>query len=150
MENEPHIPRGGEHQQQPERRPNQRFYFGVWVFDVDRAQALIVERPRETHRLPVGLWARFYGLDDNREDRHSISLIGPGPNFDRRYAMTTDLNEPVIVAMLRNEDAGEDAPLLIDGTHRLFRAYTEGVAELPAYVLSMDESQVIRQDRWYR
>jgi hypothetical protein len=148
-------PNGGEHQnQQPgreaDRRPNQRFYFGPWVFEIDKAQARIAEQPRDVRNLVVEAWARFYGLDDNRDDRHSVSLIGPGPEFNRRYAMTTDLTEPVIVAMLRSEETGEESPLLIDGTHRLFRAYQEGIAALPAYVLSVEESLAIRQERYYR
>lgn len=153
-------PQGGEHQnqqssaRQPEnsvsRRPNQRFHFGPWVFDIDKAQALIKEAPRETRSLVVDAWALFYGLDDTRDDEHSMSLIGPGPEFNRRYAMTTNLEEPVIVAMLRSEETGEESPLLIDGTHRLFRAYQDGVAALPAYVLSVEESVAIRQERYYR
>jgi hypothetical protein len=78
-----------------------------------------------------------------------MSLIGPGPEFNRRYAMTTDLEKPVIVATLRSEETGDESPLLIDGTHRLFRAYQDGVAALPAYVLSVEESLSIRRERWY-
>lgn len=150
MENQPFH--GGEHRHQPERvtnKPNQRFFFSPWVFNIDRAQALIAEQEREIQPLPVEAWAQFYGLD-RTDDRHSISLIGPGPDFDRGYAMTTDLAEPVIAAMLHSKEHNEEYPLLIDGTHRLYRAHKEGVAELPAYVLSVEESLAIREDRWYQ
>jgi hypothetical protein len=64
--------------------------------------------------------------------------------------MTTDLTEPVIVAILHSQEHDEDYPLLIDGTHRLYRAYQEGVATLPAYVLDVAETLGIREDRMYR
>jgi hypothetical protein len=59
--------------------------------------------------------------------------------------MTSDLAVPVLVAMLRG-NSGEEFPLLIDGTHRLYRAHAERVAELPAYVLTAEETLAIRDD----
>ncbi|HEV2403432.1 MAG TPA: hypothetical protein VGS08_04475 [Candidatus Saccharimonadales bacterium] len=161
MEREQQVPRGGESQQgwsgpprarsdqrhEPGERPRvQRFQFGPWVFNVDRAQAVIVEDPRETRSLPVQPWALAYGLDrlDSNEGR-SFSLFTPLPGFDRRYVMPTDLDEPVIVATLRSNQ-GEEFPLLIDGTHRLYRAHVEGVEKLSAHVLSAEESLSIRED----
>jgi hypothetical protein len=121
----------------------QRFQFGPWLFNVDRAQALIAESPRDTKLVPVAQWARFYGLDS--PEGPGFSLFTPRPGFDRDYAMTADLSDPVLVATLRNNE-GEEFPLLIDGTHRLFRANAEGLAELPAYVLTAEESLTVRED----
>jgi hypothetical protein len=45
---------------------------------------------------------------------HSIPLLGPGPGFDRGYAITTDLAKPVIIATVP-VPAGASAALLIDG-----------------------------------
>jgi hypothetical protein len=60
-------------------------------------------------------WARAYGLvPDPGSGPRSVSLIGPGPGFDPGYAMTTSLDDPVIIASVTV--AGEPpAPLLIDG-----------------------------------
>jgi hypothetical protein len=138
-------------QQTPEtkhHRPNQYFQFGPWVFNVDRALALIAEKPRPTHLLPVDAWARFYGLAEP-EDKSSIPLISPGAGFDRDYALTTDLTEPVVVATLRDAE-GYESPLLIDGTHRLYRAYVEGIEQLPAHVLDVEESLAIRDGLFLR
>jgi hypothetical protein len=148
MERNPN--QGGEHSDfhiptsWAERRPEQRFFLGAWAFNIDRARNLIIERPRETQRLPVTMWAEAYGLAP-LPGKHSMSLIGPGPNFDRDYAMTTDVTEPVIVATLHSRGIGE-APLLIDGTHRLYRAYQAGLPHLPAFVLDVEESLAIRDD----
>jgi hypothetical protein len=86
----------------------------------------------------------------DRDDRQSASLIGPGPDFDREYAMTTDMTEPAILAIVRSQETGEVAPLLIDGTHRLYRAHAERLEVLPVYVLNTEESLAIREDAYYR
>lgn len=134
-----------------EERPRQYFQFGIWRFSVDRAQDIICEHPRETHTLPVEPWARFSGLDalDANEGR-SFAIFTPRPDFNRDYALTTDLSIPLVVATLRSQETGEEFPLLIDGTHRLDRAHTEGIHELPAYALTVDESLTVREDRYYR
>lgn len=121
----------------------QRFQFGPWVFNVNRAQAILAESPREPKLLPVVQWARFYGLDSH--DGPGLSLFTPLPSFDRDYAMTTDLDNPLLMATLRSHD-GKEFALLIDGTHRLYRAFIDGVAELPAHVLTAEESLAIRED----
>ena len=59
--------------------------------------------------------------------------------------MNTDLTEPLIIATLRTSD-DRNSSLLIDGTHRLYRAYHEGLAELTAYVLDEAETQALRID----
>lgn len=137
-----------EQQHHGEQPPGQWFRFGLWVFDVDRAQAMLAERPREPQSFPVMPWARQYGLDlVDEPDR--VPILGVGPDFDREYAMTTDLTQPLIVATMRLSD-GAETPLLIDGTHRLYRAYREAVPELPAYVLDVSESLTIRLDQHHR
>ncbi|MCW6003716.1 hypothetical protein K1W54_03860 [Micromonospora sp. CPCC 205371] len=130
-----------------QHRPQQWFYFGPWAFSIDEAERLIADRPREPHTLDVAVWANAYGLttiDDLALG--SVSLIGPTRDgLDREYAMGVDLTKPVIVATL--ETNGEPAALLIDGVHRLYRAWREHVAHLPAYVLDIAETQQIKHDR---
>jgi hypothetical protein len=85
--------------------------------------------PRETVTLPVAPWARAYGLDRDPgtgTGTATIPLLGPGPGFDSRYAMTTDLTRPVIIATLHGSAPGERLTLLIDGTHRLYKAHATG------------------------
>jgi len=128
-------------------RPAQWFYFGPWAFSIDEAEALIADRPREPASLNVVAWANAYGLthiDD--PDPHTVNLIGPTRDgLDREYAMATDLTKPVIVASL--EVDGEPTALFIDGVHRLYRAWRESVASLPAYVLTVAETQQIKHNR---
>lgn len=133
-----------EQHHQGEQPPAQWFRFGGWLFDVDRAQALLAERPREPKPLAVMPWVRQYGLDLLDEPNRGFGL-----EFDREYAMTTDLTNPLIVVTLHLPGSGNSS-LLIDGTHRLYRAYREEVTELPAYVLNVDESLAIRLDQRIR
>lgn len=139
------APSGGEEENAAEAQSErvQRFQFGPWVFDVNKALAIIAESPREPRMLPVVPWARFFGLANDPEQ--NFSLFTPLPGFSRDYAMRTDLSDPLLVATLRNHE-GKEFPLLIDGMHRLFRAYTDQVTELPAYVLDAQESLAIRAD----
>jgi hypothetical protein len=66
--------------------------------------------------LPVMAWARAYGLTrDPGSDPHAVCLIGPGPGLDPGYAMTTDLDDPVIIATVTTAGGKPAGPLLIDG-----------------------------------
>jgi hypothetical protein len=130
----------------PRQPSGQRFMFGAFVFNVDRALETIAEHPREPQLAEVAPWASFFGFDITGE--HSIALFGPR-NLDHVYAMTTDLKDPVIVATLTSSE-GERFPLVIDGTHRIYRAYMEGVPTLPALVLDAAESMSIRDDPFVR
>lgn len=134
-----------EQQHQGEWPPAQWFRFGGWIFDVDRAQALLAERPREAEPIPIMPWVRQYGLD-LLDELDRVPILGIGPDFEREYAMTTDLTRPLIVATLHLPGSGNRS-LLIDGTHRLYRAYREDVMELPAHVLDVAESLEIRLDQ---
>jgi hypothetical protein len=130
----------------PPAKPAQWFVFGGWVFDITAAAAIIRAEPRETVSLPVEPWARAYGLDRDGSDTATIPLLGPGPGFNRAYAMTTDLTQPLIIATLP-VTGDEPAALLIDGTHRLFKGHATGTAELPAHVLTEAETLAIRTPR---
>lgn len=128
-------------------RPPQWFYFGPWAFSIDEAETLIAVQPREPASLNVAVWANAYGLThiDDPNPR-TVSLLGPTRDgLNRDYAMGTDLTKPVLVATLEAE--GEPTLLFIDGVHRLYRAWREHVAALPAYVLTVAETQQIKHDR---
>jgi hypothetical protein len=129
-------------------RPAQWFHFGPWAFSIDEAVALIAGSPREPHSLNVAAWANAFGLThiDDAEP-HTINLIGPTPgSFNRNHAMNSDLTIPVIVATVGTDD--EPSPLLIDGVHRLYRAWKQHETYLPAYVLSLHETRLIQHGRF--
>jgi hypothetical protein len=60
--------------------------------------------------------------------------------------MTTNPDEPVILATLSRPGGEPAGPLLIDGCHRLYQAAVTGQAEIPAFVLTAAETLLIRSD----
>jgi hypothetical protein len=126
----------------------QWFHFGPWVFSIDAAQTLIAAAPRDTVALDVRAWAAAYGLA-NLDDPHrtAVNLIGPTPGaVDRLYALSTDLTRPVLLGRI-SVNGSPPAALLIDGVHRLYHAWREGVPRLPAYLLTAEETLRIRRDK---
>jgi hypothetical protein len=117
---------------------------GPWTFDVAAAVSIICRWPRRTTRLPVPAWARACGLDQD-PDSGTPSGPGPGRALDRAYAMTTDLAQPLIIASVPLGNAAYN--VLLDGLHRLYRAHVEGVASLPGWALTDDETLAIRTCR---
>ena len=126
------------HPPSPPDQPAQWFVFGGWVFDITAAAAIIRDEPRPTVSLPVAPWARAYGLDRD-SGAGTIPLLGPGPRFDRAYAMTTDLTDPVIVATLP-ASAGPALPLLIDGYAPPVTVRSEAVAAVCRYPVTLGVS----------
>ena len=103
------------------------------MFNIDAAHRLLADAPRDTH-----------DLDD--PDRTAVNLIGSasGP-VDRTYAMSTDLTAPVILGQL-SLNGSPRAALLIDGN----RAWRHAVPQLPAYLLTAEETLQIRHDKLLR
>ncbi|MBQ1019873.1 hypothetical protein KBX71_18670 [Micromonospora sp. D93] len=92
--------------------------------------------------MDVPAWAAAYGLAHlDNPNPWATNLIGPtNTALNRTYAMTTDLAEPSIVAQISvNEQP--PATLLIDGTHRLYRAWRRHIPRLPTYVLTVEETR---------
>ncbi|MFE0778065.1 hypothetical protein [Streptomyces sp. NPDC058861] len=125
----------------------QKFLYGKWLFNIDQAQALLKEHPRDTEPTPVADWAAAYHLDrltPGYDDEPWCPVFGPDQSaFNVEHALQADLNEPVIIATLEF-DSGP-AILLIDGVHRMYRAMTEGRTTLPAYTLTTKETARIRE-----
>jgi len=128
----------------PAGKPQQWFTLRPWVFDVTLAGVLLRAAPRPPVPIPVAAWARAYGLAPRPRHRAARHLL-IDPDFNPGYAMTTDPDEPVILATL-TDAAGQPVPLLIDGCHRLYKAAVTGRAEIPAFVLTTAETLLTRSD----
>jgi hypothetical protein len=89
-------------------KPQQWFVLRPWLYDVTAATGCLLRAaPRPPQPLPVEPSAHAYGLIPTPgTGPRTVSLIGPGPDFDPEYAMGTDLDEPVIIATLTGP-AGE-------------------------------------------
>ena len=68
------------------------------------------------------------------------------PDIDADYAMTTDLDRPLLLTLFQRHKAGDDEPntlQLLDGWHRLVKAMLCGVEVLPAYLLTQEQSDAV-------
>lgn len=98
------------------------FVFLGRAWDVDRATRLAARRPVTWADVALLGWAR-----------HVI-------HADPTHAATVTLSRPLIAVPVPNADV----PLVIDGWHRIHRAITEGIAQLPVIVLDATEERACR------
>lgn len=131
---------------------SQCFTFGPFVFNVDKALKIIAKNPdRPTHPVSVAQWARAIGVEKTMEEYHAggtLPLLRG--QVDEEYARNeADLSIPVIFADIRSKKEEEPNYMLIDGTHRLRRAFLEGREHLDAYVLDFEETRSIRSTSHY-
>lgn len=89
-------------------------------WDIDKARAVLDQSPREPIQVPIASALQIIGLI----------------RIDEVHAQTVDLSAPIIVAL-----TPDGLPLPIDGWHRIWRASVEGYMTLPAYVLTLKESE---------
>jgi hypothetical protein len=95
------------------------------AFDITKAKEFVTKTPRPIEIVRVDA---FSGLIEAVPVRLSA----------KRKAKT-DLRVPIFIGTLKN-----GGRLVIDGWHRVGRAADEGVAELPAVVLTQEETKKIR------
>lgn len=68
------------------------------------------------------------------------------PDMDEEYAMTTDLNRPLLLTLFVRHLAVANEPntlQLLDGWHRLYKALLTGVEHLPVYLLTLEQSESV-------
>ena len=103
----------------------EEFTFGVWTWDVDQAQQ--AARLVKAQPLPIS----------NLGALISMGLI----YVDAEHADTVDLDKPILVAPL--PETATHLP--IDGWHRIAKALSQGVTELPAKVLTAEQAPARRR-----
>lgn len=121
-----------------------RYAFGMILLDVRKAKQIICSVPHE-----------IVELDTSRE--RIVKLIGEPPvegsveiaiypvAVDWKRAETADPSIPLIVAQIRlDPNSNERSTLLIDGHHRLAKAYLDNIQKLPYILLTEKESDKIQ------
>lgn len=127
------------------------FNFMIWSWCVTYAQTLIEASPATAAELTeyadITTADSFLGLGERRED--TVTLVGY-KRLNREYAATVDLTKPIIVAGIVSDKGSEEDKTVIDGWHRIYRARTENLDCLPAYILSVEASIACRVDTFVR
>lgn len=72
---------------------------------------------------------------------HTVSM---GVRIDKDHAGTVDLSRPILYAALTGLNGDDFGHIVLDGWHRVYRARSEGIAELPAYLLTAEAEQQAR------
>jgi hypothetical protein len=121
------------------------FHYAAWAWDVTQALERVAGRP-PTESVAVEAWARQ--LLPPLEDPTRLSVMGV--RIDHEYALgpDIDLSKPLLAVTLEVwDDATQSVQaytMLIDGHHRLFRAWHDGVATLPLVRLDEKEERRVR------
>jgi hypothetical protein len=102
--------------------PNQTFHFGQWIWDVDKAANLVVDK--DSIMVDVSALIGYI----NR------GIIG----INRKHVDSTDPDSPGIIAPI--DVGGQTGYILIDGWHRLYKAHLIGRAQFAVKPLSESES----------
>lgn len=121
----------------------QSFNLLAWTWCVTYAQQLIKENPDAATLTDDGDISKadtFVGLNQAPD---TVALIGYR-NLNREHAATVDITTPVIVAAVIDERGVEQSKTIIDGWHRVYKARTQGLDTLPAYILSAEASNASR------
>lgn len=131
--------------QQPVPRHEQQLAaIGDTILDIEAAHRLLRATPRPTVHIDVDTWAHLYGMDGNPH-----APIQLGPSFNPAHAATADLHRPLVLATLTLPD-NDEVQLIADGSHRLYRGYTQHRDTLPAWVLTAAETTAITITDPYR
>ena len=115
-----------------------RFFVARW--DIVKARFLTQQPGRRLDTLEVRSAARAYGFD-TPQTIDSWAYVDP----IRAMSDAIDPDIPVILALIaREEEGARPIPLLIDGLHRLYKAYREERIHIPCYALTPQEEQLCR------
>jgi hypothetical protein len=98
------------------------FTFLTYTWDVTAAARLAAEEPVRTFEV-----------------QSALQLL-PFVRVDQAHAATVDLTEPVLLAYLKEVGS----PLVIDGWHRVWRAWDTGVRTLPCRLLTETQEAQVR------
>lgn len=120
----------------------QFFQFAVSRWCISHARELIEADPdaaRLVEDIEIEPFRQFLPLDKPRPG--FIKLIEV--RVDAAYAATTDLARPIMLAPIISDSGERFGGVVIDGWHRVYRALTDGVVELPGYVLTEATSRAV-------
>lgn len=125
----------------PEERRHEKFSLFHFGFDIVKAQFLIQKKKLPVIRLDVREWAQGLGLAGERKDE-AISIM-TGVCDSNVFRDVIDYSVPIIVAQFKPRRGSEVVTWLIDGNHRLRRAFLEKAEDIPAYLLDEKLTKLI-------
>jgi hypothetical protein len=139
----------------PEYQRHETYRFFVSWWDVVKARYLAAEAKQEPRLTKIAPWVRFFGIDKISLDQDISVPVGMAEeeinmalssviHIDIAWAMSDDCNldQPLIFVQIENGE--KTTPLLIDGLHRLYKAHRLEEERLPYFMLTVEESNLVR------
>lgn len=123
----------------PENQRYEIHRFFVVRWDIVKARFITQQPGRRLDTLNVITAARAYAFD-KPQTVDSWAYVDP----KRAMSQEIDLDIPVILAIIQGKPEDRPRPLLIDGLHRLYKAYREERLSIPCYALTPDEEKLCR------
>ena len=117
------------------------FKYMSLAYDVTAAKALVegLEAGAEVEPLKWRDWiSREIACGESRR------MLTLGIGINHAHVPTVDLESPIIVARFIMPHDEAVIPIPIDGWHRIQRAINENVEKLPAYYLTLEQSEKVR------
>lgn len=114
-------------------------------WDVAKAWTLVADVAPDSH-ITVAEWAPALFGAPSPEAMLDPSRIYVGVGVDTAWCLTNDvdLTRPVLVVTRTLPNGGATVTLMIDGYHRLYRAWHDGVETLPAIMLTPEQERQAR------
>lgn len=131
----------------PEYRRRELFMAPCETFDIVKAQYLISKYPRQVQEIETQVLALLCGYDqtptsDDEGYYHFPSATGEGhiiiQEHDALHHSCVDVTRPIIIVPSRFYKGQ-----IIDGLHRLYKAYCTGITTIHAYVLTSEEAKLL-------
>jgi hypothetical protein len=124
----------------------QVFQFAAYRWCIDHTEELIKADPdaaRLVDDIPVEPFRQFLSLQPPKPGHLKLIEV----DVDPKHAATTDLSQPIMIAPIITHSGERAGGVAIDGWHRIYRALSEGVRELPGYILT-EETSIAAQYPW--
>lgn len=123
------------------QRAEEWFRFGAWAWDIARARKLLLKTPRPSRPVQVDGLEKLIGEiakpGMTRDELATLKcpLLGIGINWPKAMCDAINLDVPILLAPM-----GE-APMVIDGWHRVARALAIGRKVLPGILFSEEDAK---------
>lgn len=113
-------------------------YFGT-TWDVGKAKRLIKAKPRKVLTLSTTQEAGLIYYEGSKNEIPFFSIF-----VDKYKAEEVDIQFPLIVIQRENVESFCVEFTIIDGWHRIHKASTQNIFQLPAVFLSINETKRVR------
>jgi len=123
------------------RRKNRKgevFHFLHTAWDVDLADEILLDAPREPEMVNVAEPQKMVNAPGEK------GIIIFGIRTSDKKAREADVSYPIYIAEWKPGRGKESAFLVIDGWHRVAKSKQLGLKELPAFVFTLKESRKIQ------